>query len=484
MFKYTIVLYVVALLALAVMSAGAQAGQNHYDPNNKAFDRAQAGKPWHKAWKKHYGHKKSKRSWHDNKRQDGLQPLVTAIDYATRNIYIFNYENDEMITIQQSEIQDWPGDLPLQHTAITADGQHMWVSSDATVNEPPMIFRLGIKKLNWNNNTAKLKVESVSEVGGVGEPATYTPAEEVGGSIQSTPAWIQPSMTQVHAFTFLPFSDWMYTTEYPTDKVHILKNRKHKTVLKDTVQIDGWTEQTHGVMFNASGSTGVGVGYFFDNTKLDVYKPNRKTGELVPFGQIELAMEGENGEKFVAAMTHLISWLDERYAVTASMQFDRTSLTPADVDGFIGPSIWLLDTVDLTATKIIDQATNVGGGGVFRSASDVAVVNGKLYIAEEDSILLPHIDDARDGFVSVFDLSDRLNPVFLKRLEPGVDLPAGYNIAHTFSPSVDGRFVIVGSWHSGYVIKIDTYDDTVAHIWGPDDGLVMPHGVFAAGGLR
>ncbi len=82
------------------------------------------------------------------------------------------------------------------------------------------------------------------------------------------------------------------------------------------------------------------------------------------------------------------------------------------------------------------------------------------------------------------DMTDRLNPEFLKRLEPGVDLPVGYRIAHTFSPSVDGRFIMVGSWMSGYVIKIDTYNDTVDHVFGPDDGLVMPHGVFSAGSLR
>ncbi len=475
--------YLIIILAM-VLSFNVTASGNHYDPDNKAFERAQEGKRWQELWMKHYDHTKTKKQWHDNKRKDGLQPLVTAIDYSTRNIYIFNYENDGMITIKQSEIQGWNWDVPLQHTAIEAGGKHMWVTADATLNEPPRVVRLSIKKLNWDDNTAKLKVESVSEVGGVGEPATYVKPETVSGSLQATPGWLQPSMTQVHAFTFLPFSDFMYTTEFPTDKMHILKNSENKTVLKNTVQIVGWTEQTHGVMFNSSGSVGLGVGYFFDNGKLDVYHPNRITGELVPKAQIEMKIVGPNGENFVAAMTHLVAWLDERYAVTATMQWDKTSLTPLDVDGIIGPSVWLIDVVDMVATKIIDQATNMGGSGVFRSASDVAVVNGKLYIAEEDSIRFDDINDSVDGFISVFDISDRLNPVFLKRLEPGVDLPVGYRIAHTFSPSVDGRFIMVGSWMSGYVIKIDTYNDTVAHVWGPVDGLVMPHGLFSAGSLR
>lgn len=475
---------ILTLFFVLFFAVGAQAGQNHFDPHNRAFDRAQQGKQWHKAWKQHYGHKQSKKQWHDNKRQDGLQPYVSAIDYATRNVYLFNYENDELITISQGDIRGWPGDLPLQHTAVSADGKHMWISTDATVNEPPRVFMLGIKSINWNNNTAQLKVESEIEVGGIGEPATLPDIEAVPGSTQEVADWIRPTMTQVHAQTFLPFSKYMYMTEYTTDKVHVFKNKKHKMVLKDTIQIPGWTDQTHGIIFNSAGSVGLGTGYFYDNALIDVYEPNRKTGELVTKGQIELSLVTEGGEKFVAPMTHLVAWMDTRYAVVATMQHDRTSLTPMDVDGFIGPSVWVLDVVDMTATKIIDKANNAMEGGVFRSASDVAVVNGKLYIAEEDSVRQQDVSDARDGYVSVFDISDRFNPVFLKRLAPGVDLPANFDIAHTFSPTVDGRFIIMGSWHSGYVVKIDTYDDTVAHVWGPEDDIVMPHGIFSAGSRR
>ena len=460
----------------------ALASENHLDPHNRAFDRAQKGKQWQSAWEKHYGHKESKAAWHASKKQDGLQPVVSAIDYATRNLYIFNYETDQVLTIPQSEIRGWNMDLPLQHTAISADGKHFWVSTDATVNEPPRVWLLEIKKLDWENETVRLHVKSEIEVGGVGEPATLPSIEPVPGSTQEVADWIRPSMTQVHGQTFLPFSPFMYMTEYPTDKVHIFRNGKNKMELVDTVQIPGWTDQTHGIVFNNVGSIGLGTGYFYDNSLIDVYKPNRETGALEQVGQVELAIDVD-GQKFVAPMTHLVAWIDARYAVVATMQHDRTSLTPADVDGFVGPSVWLIDAVDLTATMIIDKADNAGDAGVFRSASDVAVINGKLYIAEEDSVRQQDVGDARDGYVSVFDLTDRLNPVFLKRLEPGVDFPQNYNIAHTFSPAGD-RFLILGSWHSGYVIKIDTYDDTVAHIWGPNDGLVMPHGVFAAGGLR
>ncbi len=481
------VLFVVITLPVHAQQLQSQTqhqSQNHFDPSNRAYERAQKGKHWHKLWKKHYSHKRPKKLWHQQKRQDGLQPFVSAIDYSTRNIYLFNYENDEMITVKQSDIRGWHWDLPLQHTAIQADGRDMWVTSDATVNEPPRIIRLGIKKIDWNNNSAILYVKSVNKVGGIGEPATLPPVSSVDGSSQEVASWIQASMAQVHAPTFLPFSDFMYWTEYTGNKVHVLKNKKQVSRLKETVQIPGWTESTHGIFFNTSGTLGLGTGYFYDNNVIDVYEPNRITGELVTKSQIKLEMMTESGEKFVAPFTHLIDWVDERYAYTVTMQHDRTSLTNNDVDGFIGPSVWLLDAVDMTATKVIDQAMNATEGGIFRSGSDIAVVNNKLYIAEEDSVRQEDVSNARDGYVSVFDITDRKNPVFLKRLEPGIDLPVGYNIAHTLVKTKDNRFVFVFSWHSGWVAKIDTYDDTVAHIYGPDDGLVMPHGGQAAGQIR
>jgi DNA-binding beta-propeller fold protein YncE len=163
------------------------------------------------------------------------------------------------------------------------------------------------------------------------------------------------------------------------------------------------------------------------------------------------------------------------------MQFDKTSLTPSTTEKIIPPSVWILDTLAGFAKKIVDPTIDVNGAGVLRSASDIAVVNGKLYVAEEDTL-----DNtfANDGFISVFDLTNRDRPRFIKRLKPGFELPKGYTVAHTISPTPDNRYLLVASWVSGYVIKIDTATDTVTKVWGPSDGLVQPHGIFAAGGLR
>ncbi|SFM50945.1 hypothetical protein SAMN05421880_1197 [Nitrosomonas nitrosa] len=274
----------------------------------------------------------------------------------------------------------------------------------------------------------------------------------------------------------LPYSDFLYFTEFTSDRVRVVNHKTNEFASVDPISIPGYTEQTHGINFNKSGTIGLGTGYFFDNSVIDVYKSNRETGELQVVGQIMLG-----DEKRHAAFTHFVYWLDERYALTASMQFDKTSLTPDTTKQIIPPSVWLLDTLEGTATKIIRHTNHPNGQGIFRSASDLAVVNGKLYIAEEDTIDSTFADD---GYVSIFDLSDRYKPRFIKRMKPGHELPTGYAVAHTLSPTPDNRYLMLASWASGYIVKIDTTTDTVVKVFGPNDGLVKPHGIFAAGGSR
>ncbi|MBX3630734.1 MAG: hypothetical protein KF908_12670 [Nitrosomonas sp.] len=404
-----------------------------------------------------------------------LQPVVTAIDYHTRVIYLFNYENDKLIIVDPQSINGWPGDVPLQHTAVLPEGDMIYITSDNTQDHPSYIIALKALDIDWDAGTIALNLESLMVADSPNTPGELPFVEPVN-NVQDVPNWLIGRGTQIHGNTFLPYSDFMYMTEFTSDRVRVVDLKTNQLASVDPIVIPGYTEQTHGINFNRSGTIGLGTGYFFDNSVIDVYKPNRETGELHAVGQIMLG-----DEKKHAAFTHFVYWLDERYAVTASMQFDKTSLTPATTRQIIPPSVWLLDTFEGAATKILSQTNHPNGRGVFRSPSDLAVVNGKLYLAEEDTL---DYSFGNDGYISVFDLTDREKPRFLKRLKPGEDLPAGYAVAHTISPTPDNRYLIIASWVSGYVLKLDTYTDTIAKVWGPSDGLVKPHGIFAAGGNR
>lgn len=406
-----------------------------------------------------------------------LQPIATAIDYHSGMVYLFNYENDKLITIDPTSLSGWPGNVPLQHTLVLPEGNKIFITSDNTAEHPAYIIILKVNDINWDAGTISLAVETAIAADNPGTPTEFPFVEPVN-NVQAVPNWlVGRGTTQIHGPTILPYSDFIYMTELTSDRVRVINHKTNELVSGvDPIAIPGYTEQTHGIMFNKSGTIGLGTGYFFDNSVIDVYKPNRQTGELQTIGQIRLG-----DEKRHAAFTHFVYWLDERYAVTASMQLDKTSLTSATTKQIIPPSIWLLDTLEGTATKILDHTSHANGKGVFRSPSDIAVVNGKLYIAEEDSL---DYTFANDGYISVFDLTDRYKPRFLRRLKPGRELPTGYAVAHTISPTPDNRYLIVASWVSGYVLKIDTETDTVVKIWGPNDGLTKPHGICTAGGLR
>jgi DNA-binding beta-propeller fold protein YncE len=405
-----------------------------------------------------------------------LQPVVTAIDYHTRMLYLFNYEDEQLIIIDPTSIDGWPGDIPLQHTVIMPKGDIIYVTSDNTDDHPSYIISLKVNDIDWNAGWASLSLESLLAADSPGTPAELPYVEPVN-DVQNIPNWIVGRGTQVHGPTLLPYTDFLYLSEWTSDRMRVMNLKTNEFVEGvDPIVIPEYTEQTHGITFNKSGSIGLGTGYFFDNSVIDVYQPNRQTGELNVIGQIKLGDEQRH-----AAFTHYVYWLDERFALTATMQFDKTSLTPSTTEEIIPPSVWLLDTMSGTATKIIKHTNDVNEPGVYLSASDLAVVNGKLYIAEEDTI---DYEFGEGGFISVFEFTDPLNPRFIKRLKPGNELPNGYAVAHTITPTPDNRHLIVASWVSGYVLKIDTQTDTVVKKWGPDDGLVQPHGLFSAGANR
>ncbi len=404
-----------------------------------------------------------------------LRPLITAIDFHTRMIYLFNYKKDALAIVNPLTIEDWPDDIPLQHTVVSPDGKTLYVTTDNTAEHPAYLITLRIKGINWKHGSAQLRVLKVAAFDEPGTPAELPFVEPVN-SAQNVPSWLLPQGTQMHGPTTLPHTNFIYFTSWTNDKIRVWNTQSKKFAKVDPIQILGYTEQTHGIVFNDSGTLGLGSGYFFDNNVIDLYKVNRRTGGLKGERRIKLG-----DDESYAAFSHYVYWLDERYAVTATMQFDKTSLTPPDTENIIPPSCWLIDAWEGTATQIISATDEVDGEGIFRSASDLAVVGNKLYIAEEDTI---DYGFGEDGYISVFDISDNYRPQFLKRFKPGEELPAGFAVAHSLTPTPDNRYLMVASWLSGYVIKIDTLTDEVVKIFGPTDGLVMPHGFYGAGNIR
>ncbi len=87
----------------------------------------------------------------------------------------------------------------------------------------------------------------------------------------------------------------------------------------------------------------------------------------------------------------------------------------------------------------------------------------------------------QEGYISIFDISDINYPVFIKRMRPGYELPSDFVNAHTSLSTPDQTAVIVSSFVSNHIVKIDPATDEVVKVWNMQNGLDMPHGEFISG---
>jgi hypothetical protein len=276
--------------------------------------------------------------------------------------------------------------------------------------------------------------------------------------------------------TILPNGRFVYFAQWTDDKIRVIDVERDELAAVDPIRNGMHTTQIHGVFFNPSGTVALANPYYFDREDVVLFRVNGETGDLTDPVAIRLVDAQANGH---AAWTHFVDWLDDRYAVTATQQLGPTSLTPAGTT-MIGPSVWLIDTRERTARQIIGPTDRVDGAGIYKPGSDLMVVNGKLYVAEEDT----GGERIEASYISIFDFSDPLRPTFLRRLRPGVELPAGWDVSHEFYRSLDRRWLYAQSWSSGHLIKIDPRTDEVVKVWAKEDGFHMPHGNFIPGNLR
>jgi hypothetical protein len=360
----------------------------------------------------------------------------------------------------------------MQHTWVTPNGKSIYFTLDAMESEPAFVVVLNVRRINWRRGTADLVIKEVLPLDGSDMPSTFPSVKQTDPS-QPIANWTQPRRTQGHAPTFRPHSPFMYFTQWTDNRIRVMNQRTNR--IRRPLQFGNKSQQTHGVNFNPSGKLALGAGSYYDNNEIDVYKAKGRNGRLKFRRSIRLG-----DDEGSAAFTHFTYCLNNRFALTASMQVGLTSLTPSK-EKILGPSVCLLDVRKGLAESIIGMATDVEGADIFRSACDLVVAGFKLYIAEEDSIDGSFGDD---GYVSVCDISNIREPRFLKHLSPGVELPQDFVIAHGLNVTVDERFVYVASYASSYIVKIDTDTDTVVKVFGPTDGINAPHGGFIAGQIR
>ena len=399
--------------------------------------------------------------------------LLSFVDMQTYALVLGDLPTRARAIIDLKTLPGWPGPAP-EHTLLLPNGKKVLVTYMASATDPVGIAVININSINSAAGTADVQVVKNLETDKAGSRSTFppvtqtTPDQYINTKVEDD--WSRPVFAQLHGPTLLPHSRFAYFTMWTDDRI-VAVDLEADTLLAPQ-RFGHASDHLHGVYFNGSGTVGLGVGYFYDQSNLTVFRPDRQTGALELSGEIHLRTA--HG---YAPFIHNAFWLDERFAIAGTMQFGPTSLTPAQAS-IIGPSIWLVDTRTMQASKIIGTAKDADDPGVLRSASWITVAGNKLFVAEEDSLDASYADD---GFVSVFDFSDRERPKFIKRLRPGRELPTDFSVAHSLSTSVDEKSVVVESYTSGYVLKIDTGTLAVSEIASDKQGFKMPHGAWIAG---
>lgn len=399
--------------------------------------------------------------------------IMSAVNMMHCDLILINVDTDELVITPLKHAGNWP-DAICQHSWITPDRSKIFISTDANATEGTKIAALQLDMVDWAQRTAHVSLQALIPMGNPGElssipvPTQTSPKQP----IPAVPSGWFPTYAQIHGPTLLPGTDFTYLTGYTNSNIYVLNNKTNQIVRKQSFGND--SRQLHGIYFNPSGRIGLSAPYQFDLNQVKVYVPNRNTGALFQVGSITLGTRNQ-----YAAFSHFTTWVDDRFAFIGTMQSGSTSLTPGGAS-VIGPSVWRLDVARMQAVRVLGPTDSVDGVGVYRPASDVAVVGNTLIVAEEDTL----DGNVGPGYIAFFDISELNAPKLLKRLKPGVELPADFKVAHVISLTNDKRFAYVSSYYSNHILKIDVASRQVTKVFSSADGLDMPHGEFISGNLR
>lgn len=399
--------------------------------------------------------------------------LISAVNMMKCDLILIDADTDQIIVQSLKTLPNWP-DAVCQHSWITPDKQKVFISTDANQNIGAKVAALRINSIDWSNKTASVTLENLIAMGPAGKLSSIPVPKQVSPNQPIPPvpsAWF-PTYSQIHGPSLLPGSDFSYLTGYTDSNIYVINNTTNQLVR--TQNFGFLSRQTHGINFNPSGTLGLGAPYQFDLNQVDVYRASKLTGAVALVDTIPLG----NFQQY-AAFAHFTFWVDDRYAFIGTMQADNTSFTPVG-SKVMGPSVWRLDTTLHKAVRVLGTTDRVDGTGVYRPASDVAVVGNTLIVAEEDTL----DGSVGPGYIAFFDITDINQPRLIKRMVPGVDLPDDFKVAHVISVPDDKSAAYVSSYYSNYILKLDIANQRVLKVFSSADGLDMPHGEFISGNIR
>lgn len=255
----------------------------------------------------------------------GVPNLLINTDMGKPVLYLINTQTDDMITIQLDKDPKWPGGAPL-HSLATLDGSKVYLTLMSSDTDPLSIVAIKLSNIDWKTNSATAKIVNVMTIEEPGsKPSMLVPEETDSRQPVVESMWV-PGNHQLHGPTILPNGEYAYTTQWTDNKIRVINTATDKLAAVDPIQFGSFSRQIHGIFSNSEGTVGLGTGYYFDMDYITVYDINQSNGDLKLTGMIPLTVDED--EKTYGALSHFISWIDDRYAITGTQQLGPTSLTP------------------------------------------------------------------------------------------------------------------------------------------------------------
>jgi len=140
-------------------------------------------------------------------------------------------------------------------------------------------------------------------------------------------------------------------------------------------------------------------------------------------------------------------------------------------DGTSQQGIWMGNLYTREATPVL------GDGDILEGVSDCGIAGDKLYVAE-GNVAKFLAGDPTPGHLSVWNISTPEAPTLIRRFSAGDGFPPDFSNAHSIGIPVDGSSVFVESFSSHYLIQVDPRIDEVDRVFGKEDGLDTPHGIY------
>lgn len=336
------------------------------------------------------------------------------------------------------------------HATISNNKKNIYITVGGNKELP---LRLITMSVDWSAAAPKVAVTRTTEVLPANTLGPQVPNANFCGNVGMTQ--IDRALQEGHGTNLSPDGRLLFFSELNNNRLRIFNTQSGEFV---GTPISHPTLKTpHGVYPNRSLTRAVSTQYQLEGNQLSLWKLNSKTGEMQFDRAIVMA-----DNKTRCALTHTVTWLNDNQFYTGCTQESNQGVPEA-----AERSVWLVDAVKGIA-KVVLNATQL-----LEGVSDVTVVRNKLYVAEGNVVK----DGIPPGHVSIWDISHRLKPIFIKRFSADQGLPSSFGDAHELAATPDGHYVFVQSYRSGHLAKIDTHDDKITNVWGAAEGLPTPHGV-------